>query len=83
MLNVRGILNDDQRITLIEDAVKYDCKIIAITETHIPDKELEEEISIIDEKDNAVSYILYSANKEEKNFVNSRSRFPNRERSCP
>lgn len=36
----KRILYDDQRLTLIEDVVKYGSKIILITENYIQDKEL-------------------------------------------
>ena len=38
-LNVRGINNDDDKLTLVQDAIKYKTDVITLSETHIPQEE--------------------------------------------
>ena len=64
-LNVRGIKTDKQRKTLAEDAMRYDIDLLSISETHLKQKDLLEDIKVKDENGNHKTYILFATNKTE------------------
>ena len=59
-LNVRGIGNDEDKFTLVEDADKYKMDVLTLSETHIPEEECLYEL----ESEERNSYTLYSCNDE-------------------
>ena len=64
-LNARGIKTDELRKTIAEDAVKYDLDLLAISETHLNQEDLLEDIKVKDDKGNHGTYILFAKNKQE------------------
>ena len=57
-LNVQGINKKEQKLELAKDMFNYDLDICTITETHIPESQFRDVITIKDSK-----YIIYSVNK--------------------
>ena len=60
ILNVRGIGDDDNKLTLVEDADKHKIDILTLSETHIPEEECLYEIELAGKK----QYILYGCNDD-------------------
>ena len=58
-LNVQGINKEEQKLELVKDVFNYDLDICAITETHIPENQFRDVITIQNSK-----YIIYSVNKD-------------------
>ena len=63
-LNVRGIQNEDERKTLVKDALKYKLDIITLAETHIEDQHLLDEIKGKNKDGKIEEYLLFSTNKK-------------------
>ena len=61
-LNVRGIITDEERQTLTQDALQYNLHIVSIPETHLTEDTMED-ITIKDENGEKQSYILYATTK--------------------
>ena len=66
-LNVRGINSELKKDITALDAYTYNTPIMVLTETHIPEEEHIEEITINTEKEKA-EYVLYSVNEQESSY---------------
>ena len=61
-LNARGIMTEEEREILANDAIKYNLDILSVTETHLTE-DIHKGITVKDENGKTHTYILYATTK--------------------